>query len=232
MPAAEPLAAADAAAALAAVRSRVRTAARDAGRRADDVRIVAVSKSLGAERIAPVLAAGQRAFGENRVQEAAAKWAPLRQRFPGVALHMVGPLQTNKARAAVAAFDVIETLDRPRLAHALAREMDRARRRPACLIEVNVGEEPQKAGVDPGALAAFLDLCRGELGMPVAGLMCLPPAREEPAPYFALLAKLARRHRLPRLSMGMSADFETAVLLGATHVRVGTAIFGPRPPAG
>ena len=230
MPAAEPIA--DAAAALTAVRERVRAAVRDAGRSADDVRIVAVSKSHGAERIEPVLAAGHRTFGENRVQEAVAKWGPLRRRFPGVALHLVGPLQTNKAGAAVAAFDVIETLDRPRLAHALAREMERAGRRPACLVEVNLGEEPQKAGVVPGALPAFLELCRSELALPVAGLMCLPPADEEPAPYFALLAKLAARHRLSRLSMGMSADFETAVLFGATQVRVGTAIFGPRPPAG
>ena len=219
------------AAALASVQARVAAAAEEANRGADEIQIVAVSKSQIADRIESVLAAGHRVFGENRVQEAAAKWSSLRQRFPGVALHLVGPLQSNKAREAVALFDVIETVDRPRLARILAQEMEAAGRRPKCLVEVNLGEEPRKAGVAPSDLPSFLDLCRTELGLPVVGLMCIPPIDEEPAPYFALLAKLAVRHALPRVSMGMTADFETAVTFGATQVRVGTAIFGSRSPA-
>jgi PLP dependent protein len=168
-------------------------------------------------------------FGENRVQEAAAKWPALRQAAPNLQLHLIGPLQTNKVRDAVALFDVIETVDRPKLAHALVEEMKRTGRRPTCFIQVNTGEEPQKAGVLPEATDAFVGLCRDEFGLPVAGLMCIPPVDEEPALHFALLAEIARRNQLKALSMGMSADFETAIRLGATHVRVGTAIFGERP---
>jgi pyridoxal phosphate enzyme (YggS family) len=214
---------------LGAVRARIAAAAKTAGRDAGDVVLVAVSKTQPPERIAAALAAGHRVFGENRVQEAAAKWPTLRQATPDLQLHLIGPLQTNKVRDAVALFDVIETVDRPKLAHALVEEMKRTGRRPTCFIQVNTGEEPQKAGVLPEATDAFVKLCRDELGLPVAGLMCIPPVDEEPALHFALLAEIARRNQLKALSMGMSADFETAIRLGATHVRVGTAIFGERP---
>ena len=162
------------------------------------------------------------------MQEAKAKWPALRAAAPGLALHLIGPLQTNKARDAVALFDAIETLDRPKLAAALAREMDRSGRRPACLVEVNTGVEAQKAGVHPAEADDFIGACRATYGLPVEGLMCIPPAGEEPALHFALLAEIARRNGLARLSMGMTADFETAILLGATHIRLGTAVFGPR----
>jgi pyridoxal phosphate enzyme (YggS family) len=190
-----------------------------------------VAKTHGAAAVAAALAVGQRVFGENRVQEAQAKYPELRARHGDLALHLIGPLQTNKVREAVALFDAIETLDRPRLAEALARECERQGRRPALFIEVNTGEEPQKAGVLPAAADAFIENCRGRLGLAIAGLMCIPPAGEEPALHFALLREIARRHAIAGLSMGMSADFETAIRFGATHVRVGTAIFGAREAA-
>jgi pyridoxal phosphate enzyme (YggS family) len=213
---------------LAAVRGRIETAARDAGRALDAVTLVAVSKTNPASAVRAALAAGQRVFGENRVQEALEKFPALRGEFPDLALHLIGPLQTNKVRDAVAHFDVIETVDRPRLAEALAREMARTGRRPPCLIEVNTGEEPQKSGIFPATVDEFIVDCRDRLGLPIMGLMCVPPHDEEPSPYFALLREIARRNALPLLSMGMSADFETAIRFGATHVRVGTAIFGAR----
>ena len=215
---------------LISVRTRIEAAARGAGRPADAVTLVAVSKTNPQGAVRAALAAGQRVFGENRVQEALDKFPALRGDFPNLALHLIGPLQTNKVREAVAHLDVIETVDRPRLAEALAREMQRAGRRPACLIEVNTGEEPQKAGVFPAAADDFIVDCRDRLGLPVEGLMCVPPHGEGPSPHFALLREIARRHNLPVLSMGMSADFETAIRFGATHVRVGTAIFGARQP--
>ncbi len=215
---------------LTAVRDRIAAAARGAGRDPADVCLVAVSKTHGADRARAALLAGHRMFGENRVQEAQQKWPPLREVFPALELRLIGPLQTNKAAEAVALFDVIETVDRPKLAVALAREMDRQGRRPACLIQVNTGEEPQKAGVSPDEADGFIAHCRDDLGLPVVGLMCIPPAADEPAPHFALLREIARRTGLSTLSMGMSGDFDVAVALGATHVRVGTAIFGARPP--
>jgi pyridoxal phosphate enzyme (YggS family) len=213
---------------LAAVRNRVAAAARGAGRSADAVTLVAVSKTQPGEAVRAALAAGQRIFGENRVQEALGKFPALRHDFPDLELHLIGPLQTNKVKDAVAHFDVIETVDRPHLAEALAREMARSGRRPACLVEVNTGEEAQKAGVLPEAADAFVADCRDRLGLPIDGLMCIPPEHEEPALHFALLREIARRNGLDKLSMGMSADFETAIRFGATHVRVGTAIFGAR----
>jgi len=214
---------------LAAVRERVATAAGDAGRQAADVTLVAVSKVHGPDRIEAALEAGQRVFGENRVQEAMAKYPALKAQHPDLVLHLIGPLQTNKARDAVQLFDVIESLDRPKLARALAKEMEKVGRRPVCFIQVNTGEEPQKAGVAPEETDAFVVLCRDELGLPVEGLMCIPPLEEEPALHFALLREIAKRNDLAGLSMGMSGDFETAIRFGATHVRVGTAIFGARP---
>ena len=213
---------------LAAVRGRILGAARAAGRDPAAVTLVAVSKSQPEERVAAALAAGQQVFGENRVQEAARRWAALRPAHPGLRLHLVGPLQTNKARDAVGLFDVIETLDRPHLADALAREMERLGRRPDVLVQVNTGEEPQKAGVAPDGLGQLIALAAGRLGLPVRGLMCIPPVDEPPAPHFALLARLAADHGLAVLSMGMSADFETAIRYGATCVRIGTALFGGR----
>ena len=220
---------ADVAANLAGVKHDIATAAADAGRAASDVTLVAISKIHDAARITPALEAGHRVFGENRVQEAAAKWPDLKQRFDHIELHLVGPLQTNKVRQAVALFDVFETVDRPKLARALAREMADSGRDLPCFIEINTGEEPQKAGIMPAEADDFIALCRHELGLSVAGLMCIPPFDEEPSLHFALLADMARRHDLGGLSMGMSADFETAVRLGASHVRIGTAIFGQRP---
>ncbi|MGA1860904.1 YggS family pyridoxal phosphate-dependent enzyme [Azospirillum sp. 11R-A] len=199
------------------------------GRDKNTVTLVAVSKTHPAEAVEEALAAGQRVFGENRVQEAKGKFPALKERFPDLELHLIGPLQTNKVKDAVALFDVIQTLDRPKLAEALAEEMAKSGRRPRCLIEVNTGEEPQKAGIAPAEVEAFLADCRDRLGLPVAGLMCIPPVDEEPAMHFALLAGMARRLGLPEISMGMSGDYETAVRFGATHVRVGTAIFGARP---
>jgi len=213
---------------LAAVRERIASAAREANRDPSSVILVAVSKTFDAEHIRPVLAAGQRVFGENRVQEAKGKWPALRTEFPGVELHLIGPLQSNKAREAVELFDVIHTVDRPKIATTLAAEMQRLDKRPALFIEVNTGEEAQKAGVTPREVGELVRLARDELKLPVVGLMCIPPQDEEPALHFALLAKLAKELGLPKLSMGMSADYETAVNLGATHVRVGSAIFGHR----
>jgi pyridoxal phosphate enzyme (YggS family) len=197
---------------------------------APDTKLVAIAKTHGAEDIIPVLEAGQRVFGENRVQEARAKWPLLRQRFPDIELHLVGPLQTNKARDALELFDVIETLDRLRLAESLKAEIDKrgAGRLKQLFVEVNSGEEPQKAGVTPKDVVGFVAQCRDALKLPVVGLMCIPPVDEEAALHFALLKKLAAECGLASLSMGMSADFETAIRFGATHVRVGTAIFGER----
>lgn len=214
---------------LAEVHERIAGAARRVGRDPGDVSLVAVSKTHSAESAAEALAAGQRAFGENRVQEAARKWPELKRRFPDTVLHLIGPLQTNKAAGAVALFDVIQTLDRDRLARTLAEEFARQDRRPELLVQVNTGEERQKAGVLPGAADAFIESCRGVYGLPVAGLMCIPPVDADPEPHFSLLAGIADRNGLARLSMGMSADFEAAVEHGATEVRVGTAVFGRRP---
>ena len=213
---------------LAAVRRRIEAAAEAAGRALDAVALVAVSKTQPAEAVRAALVAGQRIFGENRVQEALAKFPALRREFPDLRLHLIGPLQTNKVKDVVAHFDVIETVDRPHLAEALTREFARSGRRLPCFIEVNTGEEPQKAGVLPAAADAFIADCRDRLGLPIEGLMCIPPEHEEPALHFALLREIARRNGLAQLSMGMSADFETAIRFGATHVRVGTAIFGAR----
>ena len=213
---------------LAAVRARIAAAAEAAGRAADAVSLVAVSKTHPADSVRAALQAGQRVFGENRVQEALAKFPGLRGDFPDLKLHLIGPLQTNKVRDAVAHCDVIETVDRPRLAEALMREMERSGRQLSCFVEVNTGEEAQKAGVFPEMADRFIADCRDRLGLPIIGLMCIPPEGEEPALHFALLREIARRNGLDRLSMGMSADFETAIRFGATHVRVGTAIFGAR----
>jgi hypothetical protein len=213
---------------LAAVRDKIAAAARSAGRDNGSVSLVAVSKTQPQEAVRDALAAGQRIFGENRVQEALAKFPGLRNEYPDLVLHLIGPLQTNKVRDAVGHCDVIETVDRPRLAEALAREMERSGKRPACYIEVNTGEEAQKAGIVPGEADAFIAECRDRLGLPVAGLMCIPPHDENPALHFALLREIAQRNGLAGLSMGMSADYEIAIRFGATHVRVGTAIFGAR----
>ncbi len=215
---------------LAAVRGRIAEAARAAGRDPARITLVAVGKTFGAERIEAALAAGQRVFGENRVQEAEGKFPALKAAYPDLALHLIGPLQTNKARDAVRFFDAIEALDRPKLARALAKEMAKAGRRPPCFVQVNTGEEAQKAGVMPAEADALVALARDELGLPVAGLMCIPPLDEDAAPHFGLLAQIAERNGLTALSMGMTADFEVAIRFGATHVRVGTAILGPRQP--
>jgi PLP dependent protein len=212
---------------LADVHAAIERAARLAQRAPAEVELIAISKTHPEAAILPLIEAGQRHFGENRVQEAAAKWPELRDRFAGLQLHLVGHLQSNKADDAIALFDVIHAVDRPSLVAALARSIDRAGRRPGCFIQVNIGNEPQKGGCQVSDLPALLDAARGA-GLKVVGLMCIPPADLEPAPFFALLAKLAHRHGLAGLSMGMSGDFETAVAIGATHVRVGTALFGPR----
>ena len=209
------------------VRGRIARAAKLARRSPADVTLIAVSKTHPPNAILPLIEAGQRAFGENRVQEAQAKWPELRERFSGIELHLVGQLQSNKAEDAVTLFDAIHSVDRPSLVTALARAMDKAGRRPACFLQVNIGDEPQKGGCGTGELTALVAACR-EADLPLAGLMCIPPADVEPAPYFALLASLARRHGVTGLSMGMSGDYETAVTIGATHVRVGTALFGER----
>ena len=219
--------AASPAARLAAVRDGIDKAAALAGSKGTDVTLVAVSKTQPAEATRPLIEAGQAVFAENRVQEAQAKWPALREAFPDTRLHLVGQLQSNKAEDAVALFDAIHSVDRPSLVAALGRAMDKAGRRPDCFVQVNIGDEPQKGGCAVAELPALLDACR-EADLPLAGLMCVPPAEVEAAPYFALLAKLARRHGLDGLSMGMSGDFETAVQLGATHVRIGTALFGDR----
>lgn len=217
---------------LAGVTTAIRRAEKDAGRPDGSVTLVAVSKLHGAEAIEEALAAGQRVFGENYVQEAKAKWPALRAAWPGIDLHLIGPLQSNKAADAVALFDVIETLDRESLAAALAKAIARRRAEglgvPRLLVQVNTGEEEQKGGVVPAEVDAFLARCRADHGLTIEGLMCIPPVDQPPGPHFALLAKIARRHGLSVLSMGMSGDYETAIEVGATHVRVGTAIFGER----
>jgi len=214
---------------LSGIRARIAAAAEEARRPADAVTLVAISKAFPAQTVRLALAAGHRVFGENRVQEADAKWPALKAEYPDARLHLVGTLQRNKAARAVGLFDVIETIDRARLARAVAAEIKAGGRDVTCLIQVNTGEEPQKGGVAPDDVDAFVAECRSEIGLPVTGLMCIPPADEEPALHFALLAEIARRNGLEHLSMGMSADFETAVRLGATHVRVGTGVFGERP---
>jgi hypothetical protein len=210
------------------VRADIARACRDAGRDPDEVTLIAVSKTHGADRIEPVIAAGQRVFGENRVQEAKAKWPPLMEKHPGLSLHLIGPLQSNKAKEAVALFDAIHSVDRPSICAALAKEIERQNRKPLLFVEINTGAEPQKAGVLPQDADLFLRTCRDTYGLEIAGLMCIPPFEEAPGPHFALTAKIAKRNGLKLLSMGMSADFATAIQLGATHVRVGSAIFGER----
>lgn len=214
---------------LATVRQEIVRACRDAGREPGSVTLVAVSKTFGVEAIEPVIAAGQRVFGENRVQEAKAKWPALRVRYPDIELHLIGPLQSNKAREAVALFDAIHSLDRPSLAETLTKEIARQGRSPLLFVEINTGGEPQKSGVLPERADDFLKDCKEKYGLRIAGLMCLPPADEPPAPHFALTAKIAQRNEMNLLSMGMSADFAAAIALGSTHVRIGTAIFGERP---
>jgi pyridoxal phosphate enzyme (YggS family) len=213
---------------LASVRRQIAEACRAARRDPASVTLIAISKTFGANAIEPLITEGQRVFGENRVQEAKAKWPELRVRHAGLELHLVGPLQSNKARDAVALFDAIHSLDRASLAEALAKEIARQSRTPALFIELNTGAEPQKSGVLPEEADAFIAACRSRHGLTLAGLMCIPPLTESPAPHFALTAKIARRNGLSLLSMGMSADFPLAIELGATHVRVGTAIFGSR----
>ncbi|MCP4328301.1 MAG: YggS family pyridoxal phosphate-dependent enzyme [Alphaproteobacteria bacterium] len=221
---------ADLAANLSGVTTRITDAARAAGRDPAAVTLVAVGKTFSADVMGLALAAGQRVFGENRVQEAAEKWPPLRPRYPDLRLHLIGPLQSNKVKEAVALFDVIETIDREKVARRVAAEITASGRAVRCLVQVNTGEEPQKAGVSPGDADDFVGFCRDQLELPVTGLMCIPPLDEEPSLHFALLAQIAERNDLAELSMGMSADFDTAIAFGATLVRVGTAIFGPRDP--
>jgi pyridoxal phosphate enzyme (YggS family) len=213
---------------LAEVRARIEAAAREARRAASDITLIAVSKTFPADDIVPLLRAGHKDFGENRVQEAKTKWPDLKTRYPESRLHLIGPLQTNKAAEAVRIFDSIHTIDRPKLARIVGEEMQKQRRQLELFIQVNTGEEAQKSGVLPAETDSFIRACREDLGLSIAGLMCLPPLDEEPSLHFALLGKLARRNGLSQLSMGMSGDLEKAIALGATHVRVGTAIFGAR----
>jgi pyridoxal phosphate enzyme (YggS family) len=217
----------NAASRLAEVRANIARVCKPARRDPADVTLIAVSKTQGADAIQPLIDAGQRVFGENRVQEAQTKWPGLREAHPDIELHLIGQLQSNKAEEAVALFDVIHSLDRPSLLAALAKAMDKVGRRVPCFVQVNIGDEPQKGGCPLPELPAFLDAVRAA-DVPLAGLMCIPPADTEAAPFFALLAQLAADHGLTGLSMGMSGDYETAVMLGATHVRVGTALFGAR----
>jgi pyridoxal phosphate enzyme (YggS family) len=213
---------------LVAVREEIARACRDASRDPASVTLVAVSKTFAGDAIEPVIASGQRVFGENRVQEAKSKWPDLMTRHPGIELHMIGPLQSNKAKEAVALFDAIHSVDRPSLCDALAKEIGRQGRKPRLFVEINTGAEEQKAGVLPQDADAFLAKCRSDYGLTIDGLMCIPPAEEAPAPHFALTAKIAARNGLKLLSMGMSADYAVAIAVGATHVRVGSAIFGAR----
>jgi len=215
---------------LANVRAEIVRACRDAGRDPAEVTLIAVSKTFGADAIEPAIEAGQRVFGENRVQEAKAKWPPLLEKHNGLELHLIGPLQSNKAKEAVALFAAIHSLDRPSLCEALAKEIAKQKRQPVLFVEINTGAEAQKAGVLPQDADAFLAACRDKYRLTIAGLMCIPPLQEAAGPHFALTAKIARRNGLKLLSMGMSADFAAAIQLGATHVRVGSAIFGDRPP--
>lgn len=216
---------------LSAILARIEAARKAAIKPAARTDLIAITKTHDAEHIRPALDAGHRIFGENRVQEALGKWPALRQAYDGIELHLVGSLQTNKVTEAVATFDAIHSLDRPKLAHALKGEIEKSGKRPLLFIQVNTGEEPQKSGVMPADVDAFIALCRETLILPVHGLMCIPPVDVEPSPHFALLRKIAERNALPYLSMGMSDDFEIAVRFGATHVRVGTAIFGERKRA-
>lgn len=213
---------------LAEVRGRIADAERRAKRDAGSTELIAVSKTFSADEVRPVLAAGQRVFGENRVQEAQGKWPQLRTEYPDLKLHLIGPLQSNKATEAVALFDTIHTIDRPKIAKAIAEEMIKQRRSLDLFVQVNTGEEPQKAGVMPADAKAFVSMCRDALQLPIVGLMCIPPVEEEAAVHFAFLAKLAKELGLNGLSIGMSGDYETAIAFGATHVRVGSAIFGSR----
>jgi pyridoxal phosphate enzyme (YggS family) len=218
----------DARARLETVRADIAAASREAGRGPDSVSLIAVSKTFGAEAVRPVIAAGQRVFGENRVQEARGKWPALRDETPAIDLHLIGPLQSNKVKEAVALFDAIHTVDRLKIAGVLADEIAKQGRRPRLFVEINTGAEPQKAGVLPENADAFIAQCREQFGLSIEGLMCIPPLDEAPAPHFALTAKIAKRNGLALLSMGMSADFVSAIAFGATHVRIGTAIFGAR----
>jgi pyridoxal phosphate enzyme (YggS family) len=220
--------ASDVASALAAIKADIASACREAGRDPASVTLIAVSKTFGPDAIADAIAAGQCVFGENRVQETKAKWPPLRARHADLSLHLIGPLQSNKAKEAVALFDAIHSVDRPSLCEALAKEIGRQDRKPQLFVQINTGAEPQKAGVLPEQADAFLRACRETYGLVIDGLMCIPPFDEAPAPHFALTAKIAARNGLPLLSMGMSADYRTAIAFGATHVRVGSAIFGGR----
>jgi len=206
----------------------VMQAAREAGRPPEAVTLIAVSKTFDGPEIIPVIEAGQRVFGENRVQEAKAKWPALKMRWPDVELHLIGPLQSNKAAEAVQLFDAIHTVDRPKIAEAIGREMKRQARPLKLYVQVNTGREPQKAGIDPAETDAFLTLCRTEYGLEISGLMCIPPVDQDPKPHFDLLAEIARRNGIAQLSMGMSGDYPVAIACGATHVRVGSAIFGSR----
>ncbi|MCK1642552.1 YggS family pyridoxal phosphate-dependent enzyme [Bradyrhizobium sp. 157] len=210
------------------VEQDIARACKEARRERTSVTLIAVSKTFDATAIAPVIDAGQRVFGENRVQEAKAKWPPLVSAHPGIALHLIGPLQSNKAREAVALFDAIHSVDRPSICEALAKEINSQKKRPELFVQINTGEEPQKAGIAPGEADAFIASCRDKYGLVISGLMCIPPVNEAPAPHFALTAKIAARNGLKNLSMGMSADFAVAIQMGATHVRVGSAIFGAR----
>jgi len=214
--------------ALAAVENEIARACKEARRERSSVTLIAVSKTYAADAITPVIAAGQRVFGENRVQEAKAKWPELMSAHPGLALHLIGPLQSNKAKEAVALFDAIHSVDRPSICEALAKEIISQKRQPELFVQINTGEEPQKAGIAPVDADAFIASCREKYGLSIAGLMCIPPVDDAPAPHFALTAKIAARNGLKNLSMGMSADFAIAIQFGATHVRVGTAIFGKR----
>jgi pyridoxal phosphate enzyme (YggS family) len=213
---------------LADVEREIARACQDARRDRASVTLIAVSKTFSAETIAPVIEAGQRIFGENRVQEAKAKWPELISACPGIALHLIGPLQSNKAKEAVALFDAIHSVDRPSICEALAKQIDSQKRRPELFVQLNTGEEPQKAGVTPADADGFIAACRDKYGLRISGLMCIPPLNEPPAPHFALTAKIAARNGLKNLSMGMSADFALAIQFGATHVRIGSAIFGHR----
>src|SRR6201996_5297639 len=214
--------------ALAAVEQEIARACRDANRDRASVTLIAVSKTFDASAVSPVIESGQRVFGENRVQEAKGKWPALMQAYPGLTLHLIGPLQSNKAKEAVALFDVIHTVDRPSICQALAKEIESQKRRPELFVQINTGEEPQKAGVAPGDADAFIAACRETYGLTISGLMCILSCCVAPAPHFAITAKIAARNVLKNLSMGMSADFAVAIAMGATHVRVGSAIFGHR----
>jgi pyridoxal phosphate enzyme (YggS family) len=213
---------------LATVEQDIARACQEARRERSTVKLIAVSKTFDAPAISPIIDAGQRVFGENRVQEAKAKWPGLMSAYPGIALHLIGPLQSNKAKEAVALFDAIHSVDRPSICEALAKEINSQNKTPELFVQLNTGEEPQKAGVAPGEADAFLASCRDKYGLVISGLMCIPPVNEAPAPHFALTAKIAARNGLHNLSMGMSADFAIAIQLGATHIRVGSAIFGHR----